>query len=137
MDNKIVKILIAVIVVVVLGASGAIAFILTRNSGEKEEPRYIYDPAISFITNVQDDEALVKTTLVIQVIGEKTLEEITANSVKVNDCIISVLRAKTKEEMKSSQIQEQLKSEICSRLMADLNMENIETVYFNEFVVTN
>lgn len=137
MNNKIVKILIAIIIVIVLGASGAIAFILTRNTGEKEEPRFIYDPAISFITNVQDAEALVKTTLVIQVIGEDTLEELTKNSVKVNDCIISVLRGKTKEEMKSPQIQETLKAEICNRLMADLNMENIETIYFNEFVITS
>lgn len=135
--NKTVKILIAVIVVIVLGASGAIAFILTRSSGEKEEPRFIYDPAISFVTNVQDSDALVKTTLVVQVIGEDTLNELTENAVKVNDCIISVLREKTKDEMKSPEIQDQLKTEICSRLMTDLQMEDIETVFFNELVVTN
>ncbi len=135
--TKTVKILIAIIIVIVLGASGAIAFILTRTSGEKEEPRFIYDPATSFITNVLDDDTLAKTTLVIQVIGEKTIEELNANAVKVNDCIISVLREKTKEEMRSPGIQEQLKTEICGRLTSDLGIEGIETIYFNEFVVTN
>ncbi|MCH5185377.1 MAG: flagellar basal body-associated FliL family protein [Oscillospiraceae bacterium] len=135
--TKTVKILIAVIIVIVLGASGAIAFVLTRNTSEREEPRFIYDPGTSFITNVQEDSSLAKTTLVIQVIGAKTLAALTEDSVKVNDSIISVLREKTKDEMTSPEIQERLKVEICERLEQDLNIEGIETIYFSEFVVTN
>ncbi len=136
--SKTVKILIVVIIaVVVLLAAGVVTFLLVSNGSEKEEPRFIYDPGTSFITNVKDDEALAKTTLVIQVIGKKPLEALTANSVKVNDSIISVLREKTKEEMGSPEIQNQLKNDICTRLASELGIEGIETIYFNEFVITN
>lgn len=133
--NKTVKILIVVIIAIVLIASGIIGFILVKASPEKEEPRFIYDPGTAFITNVQNDKALVKSTLVIQVIGEEPVEELTANQIKVRDSIISVLRSKTKDEMMSEGIQESLKAEICSRLTADTGIEGIETIYFSEFVV--
>jgi flagellar FliL protein len=133
--NKTVKILIVVIVAIVLIASGVIGFILVKSTPEKEEPRFIYDPGTSFVTNVQDDKALVKSTLVIQVVGKDTTEKLTENSVQVRDSIISVLRQKTKDEMMSEDIQETLKTEICNRLTEDTGIEGIETIYFSEFVV--
>lgn len=137
--SKTVKILIAVIAAFLLIVSGLVAFLIVRSSGaaeEKEEPRFIYDPGESFVTNVLDDKSLVKSTLVIQVIGEEPLEVLKANEIRVRDCIISVLRKKTKDEMLSEDIQEQLKSEICGRIASELELDGlVETVYFREFVI--
>lgn len=132
--NKTVKILIVVIVVIVLAASGAIGYFVMKQR-PTEVKTYIYDPETSFITNVQNDKALVKSTLVIQVTRKKALTELAEKSVIVSDSIIDVLRQKTKDEMLSDDIQEQLKMEICGRIAKDTGIEGIDTIYFSEFVV--
>jgi len=134
--SKTVKILIIVVAAVLLLTSGVVAFFVISSTGEaKDEPRFVFDPGDSFVTNVSDDKALVKSTIVIQVIGEDVLKELESNSMRVRDDIISVLRGKTKEEMLSADIQEQLKTEICGRIASDLGIEGVETVYFREFVI--
>ncbi len=132
--NKTVTLLIVVLLVVVLGAGGAIGYLMMNNQNQ-EVKTYIYAPASSFITNVRDSKALVKTTMSIQVTNKKAVEELEEKSTQVNDVINRILRQKSIDEMMSYEIQDILATEICRQIMDDTGINGLDTVYFSEFVV--
>jgi len=128
--KKIILILLAVIVVLGLGA-GALIFL----GGEKAPEPYNLDPGEYFVTDIQESLGLLKSDLIIQM-RDKQEQKVYAEEMHIirND-IIFILRNKTETQLKTPDIENQLSEEICSSLNQEFDCEDFQRVYFNEFAI--
>lgn len=131
MQKKIIIILGAVIVLLV---SGIIAFFAVANQSQKVTI-YTYDPGEFFITNVMDSKSLIKADILLEISNKETNEFLTQNQFKVRDIVIKVLRAKTQSEIMEADIQTEIEKDVIKELSETYQLEGIDHVYFNEFVV--
>lgn len=131
MNKKIIGILVGIIVLLIAG--GIFGFMWLTKSDEPEI--YTYDPGDFFITNVVDSKCLIKTDIIIEISDEATNKYLTANPVKVRDAVIRVLRAKSYDEIIQPDVQDKIEKEVIDALTSQYQLEGIDNIYFNEFVV--
>lgn len=138
MNKKIIIIIVAVLVV----GGGAAAFFLL-SGGEKEPVVFTnkYLPGEYMVTNIKGSNHLLKTSIALEVetpkeeMDEKTQAMLDAKQVEMRDIINSIQREKTLEDLQSDGIKEQLRDEIVSAIKKDLEIENLVTLHFNDFVI--
>lgn len=128
------KIIIIVIAVVVVAASVTAYILVSKNKPEKVV-REIYVPGAFFVTNVKDSKHLLKTTIVIELSQEGKEIFLTENNHIIRDVIVFALRDKTEEELRKSGAQDDLRIEIVEKLRSTMNIDYIETIYFNDYVI--
>ena len=128
------KTLIIIIAAVVVASGVAAYFIFFRNS-EPKEVRIAYVPGEFFVTNVKDSKYLLKTTIVLELNKEGMEEYLTDNNHMIRDIIIFILREKTEEELRSTGIENQLRTEIVEKIMEEMGIDYIATLYFNDYVL--
>ncbi len=132
--NKKIWIVFALIVIV----GGAALYFLVFNGGgneEQEETLFSYVPGDYFVTNVKDSDSLLKVTVVLALNTDKLEEELAEKEHIIRDTIIFKLRSLTEEDILSADIQDRLRTDISEELNAVLGIDNIVTVYFNDFVM--
>lgn len=135
--SKKVIIIIAVAVVLAIVAGGGVAFFLLKGSGE-EKPKevFYYSPGEYFVTNMKDSSSgLVKVTVTVGYTEKGAETEFTAKNAVIRNAIVFTLRSKTKEEMKSPDIEAKLSDEMKTRLNQELGIEHITKIYFSDFVI--
>lgn len=138
MNKKIIIIIIAAVVVVGAGA----AFFLMGGEKESELFPHKYLPGEYMVTNVNGSNHLLKTSiaLVLETPNEKELtkDELAALDNKqseMRDIINTIQREQTLDDLESDGIKEKLRDEIVSALKSQLDIENLKTLYFNDFVI--
>ena len=132
------KILIIVAIVIVVGGGVGAYFIFFSNNKPKEEPKvvlYTYAVKDAFITNVKDSKKLFKTSIVLVVNKEKMEELFDKKVYVIRDTVLMILRGLTDENLQSMGIQDKLRDEISSKLNKTLEIDNIVSVYFGDFVM--
>jgi len=134
------KKLIIIIGSVVLVAGGIAAYMLFSGPSEPEEPPVsTYTPGDFFVTNVKDSYALFKVTVVLEVDKAEDDKEFAAFMAKNNhiirDTIVFILREQTEEQLRAPDIKQVLGEEITKKVNAALGITNIQTVYFNDYVL--
>lgn len=127
------KVIIILAVIIVLLISGIVGFVIWKTP--KEVKLYQVDPGDAFITNVANSKYLVKADILIETSDKKSMQYMTANDYKVRDVIISTLRSKDSDAMMQSDIQATLEKEILQALSEKYELEGLEHIYFNEFVI--
>lgn len=125
-------IIIAVAAVVVLGG---VALFLFMPKPEPEPVIFNYVPGEFFVTNVKDSSRLLKTTIVLELSRDDVQEYLTENNHIIRDIIVFTLREKTEDELRSQDIDETLRKEIVQRLSTQMNIDYINTIYFNDYVI--
>ncbi|MFZ5975280.1 MAG: flagellar basal body-associated FliL family protein [Bacillota bacterium] len=134
--SKLLKIIIAAVGVLAVGAAAYIFLLSPQQPAEaQEKPQYTYVPGEYFVTNIKDSTRLLKTTIVLSVDDESKTEYMTKNNQIIRDVIIFTLREKTEPELRSMGIQDKLRDEIVKNLKAKLDMNYLVTLYFNDFVL--
>ena len=126
-----------IIILAVLIAGGAAVYFLFLTPPPKPETIF-YTPGDYFVTNIKDSEALIKVTIVLELSTtepDKTNEYLTANNHIIRDVIVFTLRGKTEEELRSQDIEKQLRTEIVSNLKEKMGLDYITTIYFNDYVI--
>ncbi len=129
------KILIIVIAVIAIGVG---AFFLFFNKQTEEEPEIIlYNYAIedAFITNVNGSQKLFKTAIILVVNKEAMDEYLGENIYTIRDTILMILRNLTEKEISTMDIQDRLRVEIAAALNKVLEIDNVVSVYFGDFVM--
>lgn len=129
MKKKIIMIILIVAIVVV-----ATYFIVINKSPEEPKISY-YSPGDFFVTNIKDSTRLLKTTIVIELTKENEDEYLTKNNHVIRDVVVFTLREKTEEELRSTGFQDELRSEIVSMLTEKMEIDCIQTIYFNDYVI--
>lgn len=141
------RIIIVVLVLCVLFAVSTLVFvsylITSRDTGSTPKkpaeagmgPTYSLD---TFNVNLADRESrhFLRATITLELDTSALTKELQKREPQVRDIIISILRAKTAEELKDGNATAQkLKEEIKSRLNSVLTSGQVTAVYFTEFIV--
>ena len=132
------KILIIIIAVALIGGGAAYYFLGVRGNGEEKEKKIeltSYVPGDYFVTNVMDSSRLFKVTIVLMLDTDTLEEELNENEYVIRDTIIAKLRTLTEEDLTSEGIQDRLREELTQELNVVLDIENIVTIYFSDFVM--
>ncbi len=130
--KKIIIIIVAVLVVV----AGVTYFLFLKPAPEPEIS--FYATGENFVTNIKDSLRLLKTSVVLEISTTETetvKEFLTANNHVLRDIIIDTLRGKTEDELRSMDIQENLRVEIKNSISEKLGIDYLQKVYFNDFVI--
>lgn len=151
--GKLKLIIIVVVLLVILGGGGFLAyklFLAPKDAGaaggevaKKEsvatpvnEVGVLY-PLETFIVNMADNDGTryLKVTIQLELDNtEKLKEEMDKRVPQLRDAILTILSAKTYEEVSSAQGKLVLKQEIQRRINSLLPFGQITNVYFTEFV---
>ncbi|MDP4153154.1 MAG: flagellar basal body-associated FliL family protein [Bacillota bacterium] len=126
------KIIIFLLVLLLL-MGGALTFIYMSKS-TPDKP-YNYDPGDAFVTDLSSGSQLIKADLTISFKNDKYKKYLEENNFKIRNIIIFVLREKTPAQVKSNDIESVINKEIIQKLQSELKLDNIDRVYFNEFIV--
>lgn len=123
-----------IIIVVLLVIASVASYFLFFNK-EKAPVVSYYVPGDFFVTNVKDSMYLLKTTIVLELNVDDKKEYLTKRNHIIRDVIVFSLREKNEEELRSTGIQETLRSEIVAKLNEKLGVDYIVSLYFNDYVL--
>ena len=129
------KILILVLILVIVIGGAAAFFLLKTPKSEQTTQLYEYAIKDSFVTNVKDSSKLFKTTIVLVVNKDKMSTFFDDNEYTIRDTILFMLRNLTEQDIKSDDIQAQLRESIPKALNSALKIDNIVSIYFSDFVM--
>lgn len=131
------KILIIIIAVVLIGGGVGAYFLFFSDKGEDKEKVELYNYAVkdAFITNVNDSVKLFKTQVIL-VVNKKGMEDyLEENTYTIRDTILFILRDLTEDDITSTDIQDKLRELIATEINQALEIDNIVSVYFSDFVM--
>ncbi len=132
------------LIVVLLVAVGGMAYMLFFNKSLQQEPvkrkatYFTFTLEKEFITNVKNSQSLFKTSITFEIEQEKEEEQkafLEENTPVIRDSILFLLREKTYDELRASDIRDKLSKQIVELLNEKLDVEYLKSVYFNEYVV--
>ena len=108
-----------------------------KEKGHEEGATVNFEP---FLVNLADKEAsrYVKTSIRLLVANKESAESIAKGETlmpRMRDTILTLLSAKTAEEMTSNEGKEKLKKEILEKVNEYLPEDGAEEVFFTDFVV--
>ena len=137
------KLAVPLIIVLVLALGGAAYMLFFKKAEAQPEEKkkvtyFTYTLEDSFITNIKNSQSLFKTSITLEVIEDKKEEQtafLTENVPVIRDSILFLLREKTYDELRASDIRDKLSKEIVDMLNEKLDTDYLKSVYFNEYVI--
>ena len=140
MKNK--KLIIILIVVIIVAAAGVVIF-MQMNADKPDEStlpaKLAYYPTGDYlVTNLKDENALVKVTVVLGIDPENAEEAtkyLTENNVAIRDMIVYIMRGHSKADFVDPTSLDALSQEICQAVNQMLNIDYVNRAYFNDFVI--
>lgn len=132
-------IIVMTLLLVLVIAGGAYYFLVVKQqqeSAEKKDPTYYtFELSDSFVTNVKDSDKLFKATIFLVLDKNGMDKELTSKLPIIRDTILFQLRDLTEDDISSDTIQGTLRKSIPAALNKALDITNIKSVYFSDFVM--
>jgi flagellar basal body-associated protein FliL len=128
---------IIIIIAAALVVAGGVAYFVFLKPAPEPEVSF-YSPGETFVTNIKDSVRLLKTSVVLEISTtetEKVTEYLTENNQVIRDIIVFTLREKTEDELRSMGVEEGLREELKKSISEKMNIDYIQKVYFNDFVI--
>ncbi len=133
-------IIIIAVLAIALGAAAYFIFLRGKAADSEAKPSQtpqLYTWAIEdyFVTNVKDSDKLFKISVVL-VLNKPGMDEfLEAKQFTIRDALIFMLRDLTEDDISSPDIQDRLRVAIPEKLNKALEIDNIVSAYFNDFVM--
>lgn len=132
------KIIVIFVAILVIAGAAVYFFLIPKPVPPDKISTYV--PGDYFVTNIKDSKALLKTTVVLEIKDKESEDEklkatLEEKSPIIRDIIIFSLREKTEDQLRSSGIQDTLRSEIVTKINQQLGIDNVQTIYFNDYVL--
>lgn len=133
----------AIILTLVLGASAGGWYLLSNiSSGEQEGPMipdrmgpvYQFDAMIVNVARTGASRYL-KARISVELDGQPGLKEVEGKAVMLRDIILDILAGKTLDYLETVRSRDALRSEIMDTINSHLRRGRVVRVYFQEFVV--
>lgn len=139
MSVKKIIIIVAVVLVLVLGAGGFLVFRM-MSGGEKPEVTYDDMPKFYFeitdqYSNVKDSKKICKVSLTVETVDETLVATLSTEAFKVTDAISLIIRSSKEEQLLGEEGQLFLQEEIKRSLNERFNTDKITNVYFKELII--
>ena len=129
------KIIVIFLIFLMLGAGVGSYFLFFNKSQEDKVLLHASTPGEYFVTNVKGGNRLLKTTIVLMVDKEKLTSELKDNEYVIRDTVIYRLRQMDETDLRDTAVQDRLRVELSDALNEVLGIDNIKTIYFNDFVM--
>jgi len=134
-------IIVIILLVFVIIATGFILYFIKSNDTAKEELlkvdkniiMYSFDD--SFISNVKDSKKILKITIKLELPNSKIEKLIDARNPEIRNEVNLILRGKTEEDLNGSEGQVKLQEEILGVVKKILKTDKILNVFFDEFII--
>ncbi|MDK2932292.1 MAG: flagellar protein FliL [Clostridiales bacterium] len=81
------------------------------------------------------DKKVIRVKAQLRVADDKMVRELSERNVEIIDIVISILRAKTPEEMIKPDAKDMVKREMISKINKAFNTDKVLDVFFEEFIV--
>ena len=99
-----------------------------------------HKPGEFIVTNISDSSRLMKIQPILEYDDSMRSDTDKEDYLKlhqpiIRECVISIVRAKTEPELRSTGIVEQLRSEIYEALRLRLDLPYLTNIYFYDFVL--
>jgi len=130
------KKVITIIVLILAVGAGAVYFLFLAPPPEPETIFYV--PGDYFVTNIKDSSRLLKTTIVFELSTTDPSGDqkyLTEHNHMLRDIIVFTLRSYSEDELRAEGIQDELRREIVEKLREQMNLDYIQTIYFNDYVI--
>lgn len=151
-SKKLLFIIIGLVFVVLVGGGVGLFFALSGSSSSKDDEAISSDeeeaealdegelagavhPLESFIVNLKERNIFLKTRIELQFIDPVLPTTIKNDTPKIRDTILRILSSKSAKEILTQEGKEALKEELTEKLNDTLGRDDIEGIYFTEFVV--
>ncbi len=149
-SSKMKFLIILILALVVLGGGGFFAYMKFFKGGETEgeaetapekSKGKLAQPIVhkldTFLVNLSDPggKRYLKLTMELELDNTKTVEEITRDTSKIRDVILTILSSKEYDDISTINGKLALKKEIVTRLNTLLKTGKIVNIYFTEFLV--
>ena len=128
---------VVIIIALVVIAAGVAAYFLFL-APQPEAKLMYYTPGDYFVTNIKDSTALIKTTIVLELLVmdmEETEVYLKENNHIIRDVIVFTLRSKTEDELRSQGVESSLRQEIVKNIKDKMGLDYLQTIYFNDYVI--
>ncbi|MCX7823007.1 MAG: flagellar basal body-associated FliL family protein [Syntrophobacterales bacterium] len=148
-SSKVKLIIILLVGLIALGGGGFFAYTKffkkkqTEESGAKPEPekkpadKVILHSMETFIVNLADPggKRYLKVTMQLELDNQKVLEEISKETPRIRDIILTILSSKEFDDISTLPGKNALKRELVTKLNASLRTGRVLNIYFTEFLV--
>jgi flagellar basal body-associated protein FliL len=118
---------------------GACSLFGGGDDGDGELPelakRFYWVPGDYFVTNVKDSESGLSKVSLSLAFTKDYAADLDQNVTAVRNIIVKIMLSKTEEELKASNIIDQLEQEIFDALSEFLQIEEFYEVYIIDFVI--
>lgn len=128
-------IIIAIIAVLVIGGAAAYYFLIFKAGADEAVTITPYLPGDSFVTNINDSNRLLKTTIVLGLNDAALATTFADNQHVVRDTVIFILRELTEDEIRTVGTEEQIRERIRESLNEVMQTDGVVSVWFNDFVM--
>ncbi len=130
------KIIVIIAAVLIVGGAAAYYFLGIKGGGEEPAVELTsYVPGDYFVTNVKESNKLFKVTIVLMLDTDQLQDKLDESQYIIRDTIIARLRLLTEEDIRSNDIQDRLRETLTQELNSVLNIDNVVTIYFSDFVM--
>jgi flagellar basal body-associated protein FliL len=129
-------IIIAVVVVVVAGGIFAYMQFFSGNNEEPAEEQLTYfETGEYLVTNLKDENSLVKLTVVLGIPKDTDTAVLTEGIAAIRDRVVYVMRGHSKEDFAEQSSMDALSQELCQAINAELGVDYVKRIYFYDFVI--
>ncbi|MBZ4645869.1 MAG: flagellar protein FliL [Petroclostridium sp.] len=143
-------ILLGIILILVLAIAFGIGWLVVSGGQDNKEaeakPKYdlkkskLYaiagEPIVSNLnTGDVKDKKVIRVKAQLRVADDKIIKVLTERNVEIVDIMISILRAKTPEEMIKPDAKEIVKNELINKINKAFNTDKVLDAFFEEFIV--
>lgn len=148
-SSKMKLIILLLVVVIVLGGGGFFAYMKffkkpkgeeaeqpTAHKAEKAEQAIIHKMD-TFLVNLADPggKRYLKLTMELELDNKKVVEEISKETPRIRDVILTVLSSKAFDDISTLPGKLALKKELITKLNGSLKTGKVTNIYFTEFLV--
>lgn len=105
-----------------------------EGEGEAEAKSYMF-PIETMIVNLSDRGSFLKVTVELSVETEEDVKELTEKLPRIKDSLITVLGARTSDQILKPDGRDVLKTELKEALNTALKSEIITDLFFTEFII--
>ena len=133
--NTIITIVIIALIFSIAGVAIGIMIYKNKNPNSQKDVVTYSLTLDDMYCNIKDSKKILKVKITLEATDKKTHEKLDGKQFLIRDDLNKIIRNKTEDDLKGKEGQVNLQEEIKESVIKLFNDENINNVYFNDFII--
>lgn len=134
--NKMVIIIIALVLALVIGIVAGVLIYLRSTGEEKVKILPTYTVQVDDLyANIKDSKKILKLNIIVETTDEELQAALSSKMFLIRDSANEIIVSKTEEDLRETNGQSLLKTEIKKSLIEVFENDKITNIYFNDFII--